>query len=170
LQPEHFQNFSNFLKYVAGAPQSCEIPDLFHANHLRSSVLSLFPFFLEPEHFQNFKYLGIEECQLELLNHERFQPFSTQITLGAPFLLYFLFIWNQNIFKILSNILKYLGIEKWLLELLNLERLQTFSTQITLGALLFQYSLFFGTRTFSNFSQHLKIFGNRGMAAGAPQC
>jgi hypothetical protein len=66
--------------------------------------------------------LETEKWLLKLLNLERFQTFSTQITLEAPFFLYSQFFWNSNLSKTLANIFKYLETEEWLLELLNLER------------------------------------------------
>jgi hypothetical protein len=55
-----------------------------------------------------------------------------QITLGtSSFFLYSLFFQLEH-FKRLSNIIKHLRIEKWQLELLNVDKFQTLSTQITL--------------------------------------
>jgi hypothetical protein len=50
---------------TAGAPQSRKVSDLFHANHLRSFVLSLLPVFWIQSIFyiavNFFEHLGIEE-------------------------------------------------------------------------------------------------------------
>jgi hypothetical protein len=75
------------------APQSRTIPELFHENPISSFDLSLLPVFCDQRVFYMLanivEYLRIEEWQLKLLNLERFQTFSTQITLEAPFFIVF---------------------------------------------------------------------------------
>jgi hypothetical protein len=82
---------------ATGALQSRPVPDLFHKNPIRSSVLSLFPVFLELENFlnfsQHFKMFGSQGMAVGALKSREFPDvFYANSLRSTAFSLFLIFL------------------------------------------------------------------------------